>query len=265
VRSCPICGRDNQSQPLLEYSLAPWELKRCVGCGLVYLVNPPEYASLQDERAWEKSWAEEDTKHRLRNPALYHIGRRLQAIPRRLFRRDKLGAWIRRFVAPGPVLDVGCGGGEGLERLPLHFIPFGVEVSKALARMAESRFARRDGRVVQGDAFSSMVQFAPEFFSGVIMISYLEHEVSPRQALASACTLMRPGARLIVKVPNLSSWNRTIRGAHWCGFRYPDHVNYFTPSLLALLLHDTGFRIVRFGLADHFPTSDNMWAVAEKP
>lgn len=264
MRSCPICGRDNQSQPSLAYSPAPWVLKRCAGCGLVYLANPPEYASLQAEFAWEKTWAEEDTKRRLRNPALYHLGRRLQAVPRRLFRRDKLTRWIRRFVASGPVLDIGCGGGETLERLPVHFIPFGIEVSKALAQIAQSRFAPRGGGVFQGDALSTMQRFEARFFSGIIMSSYLEHEVRPRETLACARDLMRPKARLIVKVPNFGSWNRTIRGAHWCGFRYPDHVNYFTPPLLSRLLRDAGFRIVRFGLSDHFPSSDNMWAVAEK-
>ena len=264
MRSCPICGRDNQPQPLLAYSLPPWELKRCLGCGLVHLVNPPAYASLEDEFAWENTWAKEDEKRRLRNPALYHLGRGLQAIPRRLFRRDKLGAWIRRFVAPGPVLDVGCGGGVVLAALPAHFIPFGIEVSKRLAQVAQSRFAPRGGRVLQGDALSVMQQFAAESFSGVIMSSYLEHEVDPRRALVSARALMRPQARLIVKVPNFGSWNRLVRRTRWCGFRYPDHVNYFTPPLLARLLRESGFRIVRFGLADCFPTSDNMWAVAER-
>lgn len=171
MRSCPICGRDNQSQPLLAYSLPPWELKRCLGRGLVPLVNPPAYASLEDEFAWENTWAKEDEKRRLRNPALYHLGRGLQAIPRRLFRRDKLGAWIRRFVAPGPVLDVGCGGGVVLAALPAHFIPFGIEVSKRLAQVAQSRFAPRGGRVLQGDALSVIQQFAAKSFTGVIMSS----------------------------------------------------------------------------------------------
>ncbi len=28
---------------------------------------------------------------------------------------------------------------------------------------------------------------------------------------------------------------------------------------------DTGFRLRRFGLLDHLPTSDNMWMVVERP
>jgi SAM-dependent methyltransferase len=263
MRPCPLCNRDNQSMPVLGYSLAPWELKRCGGCGLVYLVNPPEYVALEEEFAWEKTWAEEGAKRRGRNPMLHDLGHGISTLPRRLLRRDKLGRWVRRFVAPGPVLDVGCGEGVALERLPEQYVPFGVEVSRKQAQVAQSRVAPRGGRVVQADALSGMKQFEAGFFTGVLMNSYLEHEVNPRAALESARGLMRPNARLIVKVPNFGSFNRVVRGARWCGFRHPDHVNYFVPELLGRLLRDSGFRVLRAGAAEHLPTSDNMWALAE--
>ena len=69
---------------------------------------------------------------------------------------------------------------------------------------------------------------------------------------------------VIIKVPNFSCWNRHIRKENWCGFRFPDHVNYFTPSTLKKLALDTGFKIHQFNLADRSPLSDNMWMVLEK-
>ena len=202
--------------PVLAYSLAPWELKRCGGCDLVYLVNPPEYAALEEEFAWEKTWAEEGAKRRGRNPVLHDLGHGISTLPKRLLRRDKLGKWVPTLWL-GPVLDVGCGEGAALERLPEQYVPFGVEVSKKQALIAQSRVASRGGRVVQADALSGMKQFEVGFFAGVIMNSYLEHEVNPRAALESARALMRPRARLIVKVPNFGSYNRLLRGARWRG------------------------------------------------
>lgn len=232
---------------------------------MLYLENPPDYESLHDELAWEKTACMESQRRRRRNPVLYQAGRVLKAVPQRLLRRDKLVSWALRFFVPGPVLDVGCSGGHTLERLPPEFIPFGIEISSELARVAQQRFAPRGGRVVQGDALCALAQFDAGFFSGVIMTAFLEHEPQPRPVLMAAARVMRPGTRLIVKVPNYASWNRSIRGGQWCGFRFPEHVNYFTPRLLCSLLVESGFRIPRFRLLDRFPTSDNMWLVAESP
>ena len=258
MRTCPICGRDNRDQRVLPESQAPWELRRCAGCGLVYLVNPPESAALNQDFAWEKTWAEE---RRRRKGLASSISRSLKAA----FQTDKLSKAICSYVPGGRVLDVGCSDGWQLERLPAQFVPFGVEISDELARRAQEKFAARGGRVIHADALSALSQWELDFFDGVVMSSYLEHEPAPRPLLEAARRTMRPGAPLIIKVPNLASWNRAARGARWCGFRFPDHVNYFTPGLLVRLVHDAGLDILRFGPLDHIPTSDNMWMIAAKP
>jgi SAM-dependent methyltransferase len=265
LRACPLCGLDNRSQPVHPYSEPPWELKQCAGCGLVYLENAPAYQKLEAEFAWEKTWAEEGTRRRRREPLLYYASRALQSVPKQLFRRDKLMSWVRRYIAPGQILDVGCAGGHTLLKLPDQYVPFGIEVSRELASVARARFSPRGGDVLQGDAISVLPRLPAGSFSGVLMTSYLEHEADPRTVLEHVVRIMRPGARAIVKVPNFASWNRLVRGRRWCGFRYPDHVNYFTPALLDRLLRAGGLRVLRFSSWDRFPTSDSMWLVAEKP
>lgn len=261
LRACPLCGSDNASQPPHRYSRPPWVLKRCA-CGMVYLENPAAYSTLADEMAWEKTYAAEAEARRRRYPILYRVARAPKALWQSLLGRDKLISWVRRYFAPGPVLDVGCAGGHTLDRLPPQFIPYGIEISAELSRLAHERFAPRGGRVVQGDALSAAGQFDAGFFTGVIMTSFLEHEPQPRAVLVATSRVMRPDSRLIIKVPNFASWNRALRGPHWCGFRFPDHVNYFTPQRLAALVAGSGFRVLRGGLFDRFPTSDTMWLLA---
>jgi len=48
----------------------------------------------------------------------------------------------------------------------------------------------------------------------------------------------------------------------WPGMRYPDHVNYFTPTTLAQMLKNAGHRRLYMPLRWRLPTSDNLWAVA---
>jgi SAM-dependent methyltransferase len=230
---------------------------------MLYLENPPAPAVLEEELAWEKTFATESQERHRRNPLFYKLGRMPKAAVQAALKRDHLLSLVKRYVAPGRILDVGCASGHTLAAFPPQYIPCGVEISKQLCGIATERFALRGGFAVQGDAPSAMRQLTPHSFTGVIMSSYLEHETRAREVLEAAREVMTSRARLIVKVPNYASWNRTLRGSRWCGFRFPDHVNYFTPETLARLLRDAGFRVHRFAFTDRLPTSDTMWLVAE--
>jgi 2-polyprenyl-3-methyl-5-hydroxy-6-metoxy-1,4-benzoquinol methylase len=264
IRCCPICQCDNSGAPLLAYSRSPWNLKGCGKCGFVYLENPPQYEVLSNDLAWEKTWVIESARRRRINPVLNTAARSLRESFKRRTKRDKLVSRVRRYLQPGPVLDVGCGSGNALECLPSQFIPYGIEVSEELGRQAAQRYSARGGQVVTGAAISMTTHFAEDFFSGVIMSSFLEHEVNISGVLAAARCVMRRTGRLIIKVPNYSSLNRLVMGANWCGFRFPEHVNYFTPEMLRRSLNVSGFRVLRFGLLDRFPTKDSMWCIAER-
>ena len=78
-------------------------------------------------------------------------------------------------------------------------------------------------------------------FAGVILHSYLEHEVDVRGVLAGIWRALRPGGKVYVRVPNFGSLNRRVIGASWCGFRHPDHVNYFTRATLGRFAREAGF------------------------
>ncbi len=260
---CPVCRTDNRDQAPLSYSQGEWHLKRCRQCRMVYLENPPAHEALEAELAWEKTFAQETALRRKRSPVLHAAGRAPKAVVQRLTKRNKLLHLVTRYFAPGPILDVGCAGGHTLAALPGQYIPFGIEISHELSQIAAEAFSPRGGQVLQADARSGLETLPRGQFTGIVMTSFLEHDSNARETLLAARRVLRNGARLIVKVPNFASWNRSLRGPRWCGFRFPDHVNYFTPETLKRLLSETGFHIARFGLLDRLPTSDTMWLVAE--
>jgi len=82
--------------------------------------------------------------------------------------------------------------------------------------------------------------------------------------LAQASRVLQPGGVTIIKVPNFASINRRVMGSRWCGFRFPGHVNHFTPESLRAMVEDAGFKVVSFNALDRFFLSDNMWMVARK-
>jgi SAM-dependent methyltransferase len=228
-RLCPLCGVDNAKEKPSVYSKDQWIIKACSRCKLVYLENPPTYEDLEEIYAWEKTSsqvAEEKTK---KESAIRRGVRVLERYKDRLIQRDKLIDLVNKYFTPGPVIDVGCGGGQVMSRLDKKYTPFGIEVSKQLSGNAQKIAESRGGRVFCGNALLGLDSFEKDFFVAAIMSAYLEHETAPREVLQNIRRILKPGAPLVIKVPNYGCLNRMVTQKKWCGFRYPDHVNYWTP------------------------------------
>jgi hypothetical protein len=146
--------------------------------------------------------------------------------------------------------------------LPSSFTPFGIEISSSGAAIADSRYRARGGYAINAPCVEGIQHFPKDFFSAACLNSYLEHEAEPLP-VQSLWRALAPGGFAVVKVPNYGSVNRKVMGRRWPGFRYPDHLNYFTPNTLRAMADRAGFD-ARFGLAGLTPASDNMWAVLTK-
>jgi SAM-dependent methyltransferase len=264
VRSCPLCTFDNRSAAAHPASREPWRIKTCAGCGFIYLENAPTYEELEADSAWEKTLPEEKTRRRAAEPLLHAVNAPLKQFRIVVLHRDKMVALVNQFFPAGPILDVGCASGRKLVRLDERYILHGIELSRGLAEEARRLFAPRGGTVFHGTALDGFRQYEEAQFTGVIMRAFLEHEIRPREALNGAHRVLRRGGYVLIKVPNYASVNRRIRGRKWCGFRFPDHVNYFTFPTLKRLLCETGFSVARCNVFDRFPTSDNLWLVARR-
>jgi SAM-dependent methyltransferase len=263
-RRCPDCSTDNTNTPPTAFGDDVWKIKRCRNCGFTYLENAPVYDRLIEEFAWERTSASEAQRREAREPVRQYLSDLAKAFRRRWMKRAKLSDLVRRHVPPGNVLDIGCAGGGMLSALDACYAPHGIEVSQALAGEADAIARQRGGYVIHDNALAGLAKFPPDYFSGILMSAFLEHEMNPRQLLGEAWRSLRVGGCCIIKVPNFASVNRVLRGARWCGFRLPDHVNYFTPADLSRMCREAGFSIRQFGLRDRLPTSDNMWIVLEK-
>lgn len=236
-RGCPICESKKQLE-LPKYSVSNWRIVACNECDFVYLANPASYSELADELAWEKSSQMEDARRRAERP----FRDRLSKTTRwrvNLLRREKRNAFLSVFGG-GHVLDVGCGSGT---ILPTPIVPYGVEISNELARIADATMAKRGGHCVNAPAVEGVGAFAAEKFDGVLLRSFLEHETEPKQLLDEVHRVIKKDGKVYVRVPNFASLNRHIMGKKWCGFRYPDHVGYFTSHTLINIANRTGFNV----------------------
>lgn len=258
-RECPQCGRDNAHQPAGRYSLGVWAVKACADCGFTYIDQAPASTSLSEDIPWEKS-AQVEAEWRNASRGIQQSLSRWTRWRLHLLPRKTMPHLLRRHARPGNVLDLGCGDGGQMLALGDGFVPHGIEISRRLSSLADARFRARGGGAVCAPCADGLAQFPDGHFAAATLRSYLEHEPEPARILRELHRTLRPGGIAIVKVPNFASLNRRVLGARWCGFRHPDHLNYFTPGSLRSMARKAGFQ-VRFGATWRLPTSDNMYAL----
>jgi SAM-dependent methyltransferase len=258
-RACPLCGASNDLATMTPYGTDDWPIIKCGACNLVFVGRTPDQAEFEDERAWEKSFVRETERRARDHGALFALDR-LTRVRFKLAVRRSPKAIVARLARPGPVLDLGCGDGNSLNPPPPGYVPFGIEVSKALAATADAAFRPFGGKCIRAPAAEGLAVFPPRYFTAAIMLGYLEHEFHPLDILSQVRPLLADDGVVVVKMPNYASLNRYVTGRKWCGFRLPDHVNYYTPQTLVALASRAGFT-VRFGLFGRQPFSDNMWAL----
>ncbi|MFB9288986.1 class I SAM-dependent methyltransferase [Pseudoduganella plicata] len=269
-RFAPLLTRHGREETL-PYAPPPWQLKRCLETDIVFLANPPAYGQYSEQFAYEVTFAGESAARRRAEPMRYAISTGLKRFRANVLKRNKTLRIVRALLAGSArgqvnVLDVGCGWGSLLDELGrtlapadrARYVPHGIEISRELARISDAKLRPLGGRCVHAPALDGLAQFGGGCFDIVVMASYLEHELNPVPVLRQARAQLSEAGSIVVKVPNFDCWNRTLRGARWCGFRWPDHVNYFTPATLRRTVAAAGLHVVRF---DANPLSDNMYAV----
>lgn len=257
LRPCPACAAD-QATRLAAYSSETWHVATCDTCKLTYLRNPVAYDALEEDFAWEKTFEEKKNTSRGStpfSPAIRALRARLRLTHKG--QHSRMGAWFKN----GKVLDIGCG---NLINVPEPMTPYGIELSRALHAYADAAMRKRGGYCVHGAGAEAVWQFDANMFDGVIMHSYLEHEADLMGVLNGVFRALKPGGAAFVRVPNFGAINRHVVGRKWCGFRYPDHVTYFTLGTLRGAAARAGFTthlVNRIGL----PVDDNIKALLRKP
>ncbi len=255
ARHCPCCGSE-RAEGLTKYSPTPWEITRCTDCNFTYLRNPVDYQMLEENLAWEKTYVAKSKaggstrlSGRIRKLRAKTIG----------IHRDKSASY-RKWFKDGHVLDVGCGSGI---RLAAPLTPYGIEISTALHAQADDHMRARGGYCLKGPGAEVIWEFDAEKFDGIVMFSYLEHETDVMKVLRGAHRALKRDGAIFVRVPNFGSLNRRVIGAKWCGFRYPDHVNYFTLPTLRAIAARVGFEVALVNRLT-LPVDDNISVVLRK-
>jgi len=182
--------------------------------------------------------------------------------------------WKRRlkimnsWKKPGSLLDVGAGIGQLLAHAKHDFTEvYGTEISDSAMAIAQNKYGVQ---LIKGQLED--IQF-DRTFDNVSLFHILEHVPNPRSFLEKCASLLSPGGRIFIGVPNdLLSWELKSRTAfkrlrrrlppHTGPLGLPKiqldgsvdeiHLSQFTPASLNVALAKAGFRVIESTLDPYF-------------
>lgn len=250
---CAACGEKqvrtlfHSSDRLYHTTDREFAVVECVGCRLIRLHPLPSPSELRDfypNLYWFKP-TESFAAH-------------LEEIYRRFVLGDHVRFALRALRdsdEEGTVLDVGCGGGLFLRLLSERgYATVGLDFSLDAAGMAW-----KQNGVPAVCASLSKAPFAPGSCAAITMFHVLEHLYDPVAYIEAAHRLLRPDGRLIIQVPNASSWQFLLLGKKWNGVDVPRHLINFKRKDIDALLDACGFEVLRH---KHFSLRDNPAGLA---
>jgi SAM-dependent methyltransferase len=156
-------------------------------------------------------------------------------------------------VAPGPVLDLGCGRGEALALLrDWGLAGRGVDASARMVQLCRERGLEAEG----GDLFEVLSGLPEASLGGVVSFHVIEHLPAPAldRLVRLAWRALRPGGVLILETPNPLSVVVAARN-FWLD---PTHVRPVHPESLKLMYELAGFDPVERLDLRPFPEKDRL-------
>jgi SAM-dependent methyltransferase len=229
---CPVCRSGNarflfENEDILYGYPDSFPLWRCNDCGHIFLVGnfTPEMLTNLYTHYYPRSHFDIENY----KPYLEEKGFMAWL--------DGKSAGCHRWVPPNVrVLDIGCGFCQTLG----YHKNRGCEVYGCEADENIKLIAERHGFNVHVGLFNPD-NYEKDFFDYVTMDQVLEHIVDPIETLRQIHTILKPGGKLIVGVPDPACIERYTFGRHWQNWHTPYHPNMFSQKSMKTAFEQTGF------------------------
>lgn len=132
-------------------------------------------------------------------------------------KKKDFSSWFPKYyvklkpVNDGPILDVGCGAGQVINRFSEKgFYAVGVDVS-----LIGIRIAGENGKGIFIVASAHMLPFKDDSFESVGSYDFLEHTYYPKACLNEVVRVLKPQGRIVITSPNFLKVMGLRSDYHW--------------------------------------------------
>ncbi|MBW2294644.1 MAG: class I SAM-dependent methyltransferase [Deltaproteobacteria bacterium] len=241
---CPVCAGHNADESFTKDGFRHFH---CRDCNSLYLFPTPSksalfeyYVAREEATRSSQCWEREENAYRHYEPIW-----------------DQALRQIEKDSGRGPLLDVGCGGGQflafarqrGWEQLE------GIEYAPGAATRARERTGAEVHTV---DFLASGLE--PAQYAGITMWNVIEHAADPRAFVAEVYRLLRPAGTYVADCPNRYGITMRAIGKEAYVVMPPEHLTYFGHRSLRRLLENAGPSLVVLTHDRHFRWNASDWS-----
>ncbi len=230
---CPLCGSASVYPALSAkdhtVSGEQFEIWHCDDCTGRFTQRVPVAAAIGAYYQSASYVSHSDTEKGLVN-RLYHLVRNYTLTTKRKLVQEVTGTTI------GALLDVGAGTGAFSNAMLMA----GWQVTA----LEPDETARENAKKKYGLEPSSpdqLFSLQPDQFDAITLWHVLEHVHDLHGYLSQFHCLLKPGGRLLIAVPNYTSYDAKVYGGFWAAYDVPRHLYHFSPKSMQMLGNAKGF------------------------
>jgi len=234
--NCPVCNHSNvqiaiESQ---DFSLTQtaFTVLHCVHCSLRFTSPAPNQDEIGQYYKFNDYISHTDTKEGWMNQ-LYHFVRSKTLA-------DKTN-WVQSLFTghKGHLLDIGAGTGAFA-----HAMQQKAWKVTGLEPDAETRDKAFEIHQLYLQSTDAIFDLPEHEFEVITMWHVLEHVHALKPYLNQCFKSLKYNGRLIIAVPNYTSFDARFYKKYWAAYDLPRHLYHFSPKSMSILLNEIGFEIV---------------------
>jgi len=230
---CPACGSASIYSALTvkDHTVTQeiFEIWHCADCTIRFTQHVPNAATIGPYYQSANYVSHSDTDKGLVN-RLYHLVRNYTLTAKRKLIQSVTGK------RTGSLLDVGAGTGAFANAMKLAgWAVTGLEPDGTARLNANKRYG------LHLEPADQLFQLEAAQFDAVTMWHVLEHVHDLHGYLTQFQKILKPGGRLIIAVPNYTSYDAKVYKEYWAAYDVPRHLYHFSPKSMEQLGKAKGF------------------------
>lgn len=228
--ACPACGLQRSR---LLFEKKGFSYKICPRCGSVYISPRPSLSLMRTFYSNSRNYAYWND----------YIFSATEDVRRNCIfrpRAEKIAKYSQKYGCTGGIfLEVGAAFGtfcEEIRKIKEFSEIIAIEPNLKLAQTCRSKGFKVLEKFIEDVEDSEIADV-------VVALEVLEHLFSPKDLIINCGRILRKGGLLVLSCPNIRGFDISLLGEDSEQFSH-EHVNYFHPQSIALLLEVSGLEVL---------------------